>query len=45
MLDYFSGLQAQGVERVYLWFCDFAQAETLACFGKEVIEPLAANQK
>ena len=41
LLEYFSGLQAQGVERVYLWFCDFAQAETLAAFGKSVIEPLA----
>jgi len=41
LLAYFQGLQAQGVERVYLWFCDFAQPETLAGFGKSVIEPLA----
>jgi alkanesulfonate monooxygenase SsuD/methylene tetrahydromethanopterin reductase-like flavin-dependent oxidoreductase (luciferase family) len=42
LLEYFSGLQAQGVERVYLWFCDFAQAETLAGFGESVIAPLAS---
>jgi alkanesulfonate monooxygenase SsuD/methylene tetrahydromethanopterin reductase-like flavin-dependent oxidoreductase (luciferase family) len=41
LLEYFRSLQAQGVERVYLWFCDFAQPETLAGFGKSVIEPLA----
>jgi alkanesulfonate monooxygenase SsuD/methylene tetrahydromethanopterin reductase-like flavin-dependent oxidoreductase (luciferase family) len=30
---------AQGVERIYTWFCDFAQPETLAAFGAEVIGP------
>lgn len=43
LLEYFSGLQAQGVERVYLWFCDFAQPDTLCSFGKSVIEPLAVT--
>jgi len=41
LLEYFSGMQAQGVERMYLWFCDFAQPETLSSFGKSVIDPLA----
>jgi alkanesulfonate monooxygenase SsuD/methylene tetrahydromethanopterin reductase-like flavin-dependent oxidoreductase (luciferase family) len=41
LLEYFSGLQAQGVERVYLWFCDFAQPETLAHFGESIIAPLS----
>lgn len=43
LLEYFSGLQAQGVERVYLWFCDFAQPETLAGFGESVIDPLTVK--
>jgi alkanesulfonate monooxygenase SsuD/methylene tetrahydromethanopterin reductase-like flavin-dependent oxidoreductase (luciferase family) len=38
--DFFGGLAGQGVERVYLWFCDFAPPETLAGFGEEVIRPL-----
>jgi alkanesulfonate monooxygenase SsuD/methylene tetrahydromethanopterin reductase-like flavin-dependent oxidoreductase (luciferase family) len=37
LVDYFGSLQAQGVERVYVWFCDFAAPETLAAFGTEVI--------
>lgn len=43
LLDYFAGLQAQGVERVYLWFCDFAQPDTLASFGEHVIAPMNAQ--
>jgi len=43
LLDYFGGLQAQGVERVYLWFCDFAPPETLAGFGADVIEKLGSE--
>ena len=29
--------RTRGVERVYVWFCDFAAPETLAAFGAEVI--------
>ena len=43
LLDYFGGLKAQGVERVYLWFCDFAPPETLAGFGAEVIDYLGTG--
>jgi alkanesulfonate monooxygenase SsuD/methylene tetrahydromethanopterin reductase-like flavin-dependent oxidoreductase (luciferase family) len=35
--DHFAELAGRGVERVYVWFCDFAPAETLAGFGAEVI--------
>lgn len=41
LVDHFAGLQDQGVERVYAWFCDFAPADTLAGFGAEVVAPLA----
>ncbi len=37
-LDYFGGLQERGIERVYVWFCDFAAPETLGAFGEAVIE-------
>jgi hypothetical protein len=30
-------LRADGVERFYTWFTDFAPPETLAAFGREVI--------
>ena len=33
-------LRADGVERVYAWFTDFAAPETLAAFGREVIAAL-----
>ena len=33
-------LAEQGVERVYVWFCDFAPPETISAFGEEVIAPL-----
>jgi alkanesulfonate monooxygenase SsuD/methylene tetrahydromethanopterin reductase-like flavin-dependent oxidoreductase (luciferase family) len=36
-----AGLEARGVERIYLWFTDFARPETLAAFGDQVIAPLA----
>jgi alkanesulfonate monooxygenase SsuD/methylene tetrahydromethanopterin reductase-like flavin-dependent oxidoreductase (luciferase family) len=32
-----SDLEGQGVERVYTWFTDFGNPETLALFGREVI--------
>ncbi len=41
LLAYFGGLKAQGVERLYIWFCDFAQPDTVAGFGETVIAPLS----
>ena len=35
--DHFAGLRAQGVERFYAWFSDFAAPETLEAFGADVI--------
>jgi len=43
LLDYFGGLAARDVERVYAWFTDFAQADTLAAFGEQVIAPLRGS--
>ncbi|MDG2003306.1 MAG: hypothetical protein P8J20_08245, partial [Novosphingobium sp.] len=37
LIEHFQKRAEQGVERVYAWFCDFAQPETLAGFGEEVI--------
>ena len=37
LVDYFGSLQERGVERVYAWFCDFAEPDTLAAFGETVI--------
>jgi alkanesulfonate monooxygenase SsuD/methylene tetrahydromethanopterin reductase-like flavin-dependent oxidoreductase (luciferase family) len=37
MLDHFSREAERGIERVYLWTCDFAQPDSLAGFGEEVI--------
>ncbi len=37
LVDHFGSLQERGVERVYAWFCDFADPETLAAFGETVI--------
>jgi hypothetical protein len=44
LVEHFGRLEAQGVERVYVWFCDFAPPETLAGFGAEVIAQLASEQ-
>jgi alkanesulfonate monooxygenase SsuD/methylene tetrahydromethanopterin reductase-like flavin-dependent oxidoreductase (luciferase family) len=41
LVDYYGRLSRQGVERVYVWFCDFAPPETVAAFGEQVIKPLA----
>jgi alkanesulfonate monooxygenase SsuD/methylene tetrahydromethanopterin reductase-like flavin-dependent oxidoreductase (luciferase family) len=41
LVEHFGMLGDRGVERVYVWFCDFAQPETLAAFGEEVIRRLA----
>jgi len=40
LVDRFGSLVEQGVERVYVWFCDFAPPETLTSFGEEVIRHL-----
>jgi alkanesulfonate monooxygenase SsuD/methylene tetrahydromethanopterin reductase-like flavin-dependent oxidoreductase (luciferase family) len=40
LVDYFGALSDRGVERVYVWFCDFARPATLAAFGEKVITPL-----
>ena len=37
LVDHFGSLVEQRVERVYVWFCDFAPPETLIAFGEEVI--------
>jgi alkanesulfonate monooxygenase SsuD/methylene tetrahydromethanopterin reductase-like flavin-dependent oxidoreductase (luciferase family) len=37
LAEYFASLAGRGVERAYVWFCDFAPPETLALFGEEVI--------
>jgi alkanesulfonate monooxygenase SsuD/methylene tetrahydromethanopterin reductase-like flavin-dependent oxidoreductase (luciferase family) len=37
LVDHYQSLADQGIERVYTWFCDFAQPETLAEFGEDVI--------
>jgi len=33
----FAAYAARGVERIYTWFTDFAQPETLAAFGEQLI--------
>jgi alkanesulfonate monooxygenase SsuD/methylene tetrahydromethanopterin reductase-like flavin-dependent oxidoreductase (luciferase family) len=40
LVEYFGSLQARGVERAYVWFCDFAPPDTLAAFGEAVIGEL-----
>lgn len=37
LVDHFGEMAEQGVERVYTWFTDFAQPETLTEFGEDVI--------
>ncbi|HLG89224.1 MAG TPA: LLM class flavin-dependent oxidoreductase [Alphaproteobacteria bacterium] len=37
LLDHYARLAERGIERIYVWFCDFAPPETLAAFGAEVI--------
>jgi alkanesulfonate monooxygenase SsuD/methylene tetrahydromethanopterin reductase-like flavin-dependent oxidoreductase (luciferase family) len=41
LVEHFGQLAESGVERVYVWFCDFAQPRTIAAFGQEVIAPLS----
>ena len=42
IVDFYASTAAQGVERFYVWFTDFAPPETLAAFGSEVIAQLAS---
>lgn len=44
MLPAFRVLAAEGVERVYTWFTDFAPPETLSAFGRQVIDPIARGR-
>ncbi|MGH3597381.1 MAG: LLM class flavin-dependent oxidoreductase, partial [Mycobacterium sp.] len=37
LVGHFAGLAAQGVERFYVWFADFAAPESLHEFGETVI--------
>jgi alkanesulfonate monooxygenase SsuD/methylene tetrahydromethanopterin reductase-like flavin-dependent oxidoreductase (luciferase family) len=37
LVSHFTELRSSGVERVYVWFSDFAPVETLAAFGEQVI--------
>jgi alkanesulfonate monooxygenase SsuD/methylene tetrahydromethanopterin reductase-like flavin-dependent oxidoreductase (luciferase family) len=41
LTGYFSGLAAQGVERFYVWFADFAAPDSLHEFGESVIKPFS----
>jgi len=41
LVDHFTARAASGVERVYVWFADFAPPATLEAFGTSVIAPLA----
>lgn len=41
MIEHFAGLAVQGVQRFYVWFADFAAADTLAEFGESVIKEFA----
>ncbi len=41
LIDHFGHLAEGGVERAYVWFCDFAQPRTIAAFGHEVITSLS----
>jgi alkanesulfonate monooxygenase SsuD/methylene tetrahydromethanopterin reductase-like flavin-dependent oxidoreductase (luciferase family) len=40
LVDSFGALAGRGVERLYVWFTDFAPPETLAAFGQTVIAEL-----
>jgi alkanesulfonate monooxygenase SsuD/methylene tetrahydromethanopterin reductase-like flavin-dependent oxidoreductase (luciferase family) len=40
LLDHFAALADRGVERIYVWFTDFADPRTLEAFGEQVIDAL-----
>jgi alkanesulfonate monooxygenase SsuD/methylene tetrahydromethanopterin reductase-like flavin-dependent oxidoreductase (luciferase family) len=41
LIGHFTGLAAQGVERFYVWFADFADPDSLREFGESVIKDFA----
>ena len=43
LVEYFGSLQDRGIERAYVWFCDFAPPDTLAAFGDTVIRQLGTT--
>ncbi|OBF07626.1 LLM class flavin-dependent oxidoreductase [Mycobacterium sp. 852002-10029_SCH5224772] len=42
LTGHFTGLAAQGVQRFYVWFADFAAPDSLHEFGESVIKPFPA---
>lgn len=42
LTGHFTGLAAQGVQRFYVWFADFAAPDSLHEFGESVIRPFPA---
>ena len=45
LVEHFGTLAERGVERVYVWFCDFAPVETLRAFGERVIDVVGGRPK
>jgi alkanesulfonate monooxygenase SsuD/methylene tetrahydromethanopterin reductase-like flavin-dependent oxidoreductase (luciferase family) len=45
LVDYFGSLAERGVERVYVWFCDFAPPDTLMEFGEDVIDQFGRSRR
>jgi hypothetical protein len=43
LVDAFGALAARGVERLYVWFTDFAPPETVTAFGETVIAQLGVS--
>lgn len=41
LIDAFDSLHGRGVDRCYVWFCDFAPVATIEAFGAEVIAAMA----
>lgn len=42
LIEYFGSLADRGIERAYVWFCDFAAPATLLAFGEQVISAFDA---
>jgi hypothetical protein len=43
LVEHFSALSAQRVERFYVWFADFARPDTLAEFADTVMTTMRGN--
>jgi alkanesulfonate monooxygenase SsuD/methylene tetrahydromethanopterin reductase-like flavin-dependent oxidoreductase (luciferase family) len=43
LVEHFTHAARRGVERVYTWFADFADPETLAAFGEQVVAECAGE--